>query len=305
MAKITKQQSKLHDEALALVHSDKALTKDDIEFVYKNYNPMASHNVGKGAIYFTPPGLAEEFAVLAPKGRVIDLCAGIGVLSYYTLQHDISGYSGREPFRGDIKRLVAIENNPEFVEVGKRLMPYVEWIHGDVFDLDLLTSLGEFDCAISNPPYGHIPTKDANDWTLVKGPAHWQVIEIALRLADNGGIFILPEDCTDYDLRKRQYNPQKPKNKYLEPYFHDVYMEAWAADYDQYLNDWQGASPKVNIVDISTDDVSFSRPYGFQDVRPVLPLVDVPIVKPERKTLRLSEDELVEEENAEQLGLFK
>src|SRR3990172_7934858 len=82
MGKITKRQTKLHDQVMDLIHSDRSLSRDEIEFCFRNFNPLATHNVGKGAIFFTPVDLAWELAVMTqPKGAVIDLCAGIGVTS--------------------------------------------------------------------------------------------------------------------------------------------------------------------------------------------------------------------------------
>src|SRR3972149_9267496 len=78
MGKITNRQTKLHDQVMDLIHSDRSLSRDEVEFCFQNFNPLATHNIGKGAIYFTPFDLAWELAVMTqPKGAVIDLCAGI------------------------------------------------------------------------------------------------------------------------------------------------------------------------------------------------------------------------------------
>lgn len=288
MGKITRKQTQLHDEAMALINLDRELTMKEIEMVFRQYNPMAEHNVGKGAIFFTPVGVAWELAVFCqPKGHIIDLCAGIGVLSYTVLHHDYGGWTGRSPLRGDIKRLVAIENNPEFVEIGKRLLPEVEWYCSSVFDLDFLTSLGEFNCAISNPPYGNIPSKSRAKWLKVKGPAQWLVMEVALRMCYSGGMFIVPENDSDYSYRIEPLQPRGPvpswtrnimsnqyldkktsREKYLEPHFPGVTMTPASVDISGYDNEWQGVKPKVSIQNIDTCDVEWKTPYGFDDVLP-------------------------------------
>src|SRR3989337_1291422 len=136
MGKITKRQTKLNDQVMDLIHSDKPLSEDEIEFCFRNFNPLATHNVGKGAIFFTPVDLAWELAVMTqPMG------AGIGVLSYQVLRHDRTGWMGRE---GDIKRMVAIEQEMQFVEIGRRLLPEVEWYWGNAFQFHLPHSLGGF-----------------------------------------------------------------------------------------------------------------------------------------------------------------
>ena len=301
MGKITRQASKLHDEAMAILNLDRKLTIDEVEKVYQQYNPLADHDVGKGAVFFTPMEIAWEFAVMCqPKGAVIDLCAGIGMLSYNVLKHDYAGYGSGKPLRGEIKRLVAIEHDPLFVEYGKRLLPEVEWYCANVFDLDLLLSLGEFDCAISNPPYGNIPSKSEAKWLKVKGPAQWQVIEIALRMAYNGGMFIIPENDSDYSFRINPIDPQNPmpswmrdfspqytddknnKEKYLEPHFPGVIIFPASVDISYLEAQWVGANPKVAIVDVNVDDVTWERPYGFSDVLPKPKLIDAPVVKKEK-----------------------
>ena len=319
MGKITKRQTKLHDQVMDLIHSDRSLSRDEVEFCFQNFNPLATHNIGKGAIYFTPFDLAWELAVMTqPKGAVIDLCAGIGGLSYQVLRHDYTGWMDRTELRGDIKRMVAIEQDTGFAEVGKRLLPEVEWYCGNVFDLDLLTSLGEFDCAIANPPYGNIPSKLQADWLKVKGPIQWQVIEIALRLAYNGAVMILPEgDCDDtYNYvplprsekdigtrpigKQHGYRRDPERAKYLDKHFPGIHMHDLSIDTSMYEDQWIGAATKVLIVNIDVDDVDFERPYGFADVS--RKLVNVPAVKPvKRPTLRQSE---AKEEQGEQLSIL-
>src|SRR5688572_23676088 len=112
--KITRTESKLHDQACDILTQSK-LSEEDKEFVFNHWNPMASHNVGKAGIYFTPLWLAEAFAVYAAAGEgttVIDLGAGIGVLTYKGIQHD----------RSHSARLrVCVEIEQTFVDAGKKL----------------------------------------------------------------------------------------------------------------------------------------------------------------------------------------
>jgi hypothetical protein len=37
MARVTKKESQLHLKVMELVHSDRALTEDDKEFIFNNY----------------------------------------------------------------------------------------------------------------------------------------------------------------------------------------------------------------------------------------------------------------------------
>jgi hypothetical protein len=44
-----------------------------------------------------------------------------------------------------------VEINSEYVKAGRRLLPEVTWVEGDMYDLGLWQSLPRFDEAISNP----------------------------------------------------------------------------------------------------------------------------------------------------------
>jgi len=151
MAKITKRKLKLHDEALELVRLDRGLTITEKEFVLENYKPYANHNVTETNAFFTPLELAMAATVEMPDPnewaqpvRIIDLCAGIGMLSFAYKHY--SGYNTRDV------ELVCVELEEEYVEVGKKILPEATWIHASILDLDTV-SLGSFACFISNPPF--------------------------------------------------------------------------------------------------------------------------------------------------------
>lgn len=261
MAKISKVQTRAHDAAMQLVHSDRPLTRDEREQVISDYNPMASHNVGKGAIFFTPMGLAWDLAVMCqPKGAVIDLFAGIGRLAWSIWRHDTNGGAG------DINRLVCVEREEEFVQVGQRVLPEAEWYRQDAFDLSFLAGLGEFDCAVSNPPYGFTATDADTSWMkLAKGEAHWKAVELVLRLTYNGGLMVLPESAADFNPHRRTQRIHPPRNFYLGDHFPGITMNPESIDTRLYKDDWQGTKPDVLVVDVNPDDVTlWKRPYGFE-----------------------------------------
>lgn len=260
--KISKAESKKHDEALAVLSLTRALTQDDIEFVYENYNPMAEHNVGKGGIFFTPLEMAREFCIYAHgDGDVIDLAAGIGVLSYKALLQHRSGRNSTEKPR----RHVAIELASTFVEIGRKLVPEIEWIEGDIFDQDLLRSLGTFDYAISNPPFGQVITKKSADWMLTKGPAQNLTIEVMARLCWGGGYIIAPDNMADYDLERRKYREPKVGEQFK--HFPGISFQIIPTMYEEYDKAWKGANPRARIIDVNFDEVTFERPYGFRDIQ--------------------------------------
>ena len=269
MGKITKAQSKAHDEALAVLSLTRKLGNGDKEFVFNNFNPMATNNVGKGAIFFTPIEVAWEFRINSESdGNVIDLAAGIGMLSYVH----------RDSHSNPKFRHVAIELNPEFVDIGRKLLPEVEWYCGSIFDEELLRGLGtDFTLAISNPPFGNIASKTDTQWMSLRGPAELLAIEVALRMAYCGGIFILPSQYANKKENTRNEvdefglipgtldNDKTREVSKLHEKFGPVHLMPWFSSLYEDAS-WQGANPNVLIIDVNNDDVSWPRPYDFEKV---------------------------------------
>jgi hypothetical protein len=146
MAKLTKQQRKAHAEAEAILTKDR-ITDDERDFVFQNWHEGATHENGAAGAFFTPFGLACDFALDGAGRRVIDLCAGIGVLSY--IIHHRSKWGER------LTEVTCVEINPRYVAVGQKLLPQARWINADVFDWRRL-DLGRYDVAIANPPFDRV-----------------------------------------------------------------------------------------------------------------------------------------------------
>lgn len=133
MAKIPKEAAKRHNQALDLVKSDKRLSLDDRLFILENFHEGATNMNGLAGAFFTPEGLARDLSIeVAECDSIIDLCAGIGRLSFACMH--------------SAKRIVCVEQNPEYAEVGRRVMPEAEWIVSDVFSIG---DVGRFSWAIS------------------------------------------------------------------------------------------------------------------------------------------------------------
>lgn len=60
MAKLTKKETKLHQQALDLVHSGKTLTFDEKEFVLQNY---CGDGIDANGAFFTTADLAWDFNI--------------------------------------------------------------------------------------------------------------------------------------------------------------------------------------------------------------------------------------------------
>lgn len=210
MAKLTKVQARDHAIALRFLEEAKAtfgnsLTDERKEFIFEHFHEGANHINGEAGAFFTPYPLAYdavlELGFYVSKGkRVIDLCAGIGVLAYAALQ------------RFPELELVCVELNKEYYEVGKLLVPEATWIHADVMDIHHMRELGHFDAAISNPPFGKVRTfRDSRAPRYTGAEAEYKVIDLAAEISDTG-VFILPQKSAGY-----KYSGQRC----FEPYPND------------------------------------------------------------------------------------
>ncbi len=238
MAKLTKAQAKAHGQAVEILQQD-VLSWDDREFVYRNWNEGANHANGAAGAFFTPFDLAFDFAIDAGGGRVIDLCAGIGMLSY--------AINCRSRFAEAMPELVCVERNYDYVEVGKKLLPEAKWIHADVLDV-LEMELGRFDTAISNPPFGNIKrSKNAPRYTGKDFEFH--VVDIAAHLADHG-TFILPQGSSGFFYSGRQNYCRQTEGKAIK--FQELtglhFDAGCGVDTSCFLNEWKGVSPLCEIV---------------------------------------------------------
>lgn len=202
MALVTKKQQKLHNEALDIISQD-ILGDDDIRFVYDNFNEGVSFNNSDFGAFFTPWKMADALAYESiysldsaySKNRenpltykVIDLCGGIGVLSAAILDR-YTHYN---------IEVTCIEINPEYIKIGRKLLPQVKWIQGSVLDLDLIRSLGKFDHAVSNPPFGRPRAMKGNSFNYTGVLAEFKVFDIASCIA-NYVSFIIPSGSAGYE----------------------------------------------------------------------------------------------------------
>lgn len=167
MAKLTKEEIKLHEQALRLLEKD-VLNWDEKHFVLDNWNEGATHMNSNAGAFFTPASIAGGLAIEASGRSFIDLCAGIGRLAF-----SVSGQ--RNPFQDDRRRpdFTCIEINKDYIEVGKKIIPEARWIHADV--LELPSDIGHFDCAIGNPPFGKTVGSNSPSPRLKSGPFEYKV----------------------------------------------------------------------------------------------------------------------------------
>lgn len=241
MAKLTKQESKLHLKALDLIHSDKVLTMSDKLFVLENYQESSGNTNSLAGAFFTPWGLACDTMLEVLDGEIIvDLCSGIGCLTLAALNNKIP------------QALISVELNPEYYEIGKRLSPESYWINGDVFDVlnDELSGLSGVS-VISNPPFGQIGTGKSYKGDYTGGEFEFKLISAAKKIASHG-TFILPQGSTPFKYSGSQYFQNVTSNKY------DKFAKQTGLEFEfncgisteQYLKQWHGVSPLCEIVTV-------------------------------------------------------
>ncbi|AGL46232.1 MULTISPECIES: methyltransferase [Pseudomonas] len=233
MAKLSKEAAKRHKQALDLVYSDKSLRLEDRYFILEHFHESATNMNGLAGAFFTPEGLANDFSIEVPECEsLIDLCAGIGRLAFAC--------------RERAKRIVCVEINPEYAEVGKRVLPEAEWIVSDVFSIP---DMGRFSTAISNPPFGSVKTGQAFDGRYTGASFEYKLIEAASKIADHG-VFIIPQTSAPFRYSgQRSYSVEITRE--CEKFMSQtgiVLDHNCGLDTSAYKNEWHGVSPICEIV---------------------------------------------------------
>jgi predicted RNA methylase len=249
MSRLSKAQIKAHNEAEKLLAKDQ-LTDDEREFILDNWQESARHVNSAAGAFFTPKGLALDAALYANNARkIIDLCAGIGSLALACWWR-----SNREA------EITCVEINPDYVAIGRKLLPEARWIERSVTDLP---RLGYFDCAIANPPFG----KTAK----IKGPRFsgeddLAVVDIASDLA-RWGVFILPSMSCPFEYSGKRFYQERESAKYQR--FHKrtgIELTCESIDCEYHRAEWKGVSPSVEVVSADFEDLQAERQAAQRDL---------------------------------------
>ncbi|MCC9309905.1 methyltransferase domain-containing protein [Kitasatospora sp. RB6PN24] len=239
MSNLPKDQARLHRQAQELVDLDRPLTWQEREFVMTHWQESSSVAHGLDGAFFTPLGLAVDMSVEASGPevqRVLDLCAGIGRLAW-TCLNDM-GAPDRE--------VVCVERNPEYVRVGRKVLPEATWVCADIFDLP--EDLGRFDMVVSNPPYGH--TERSGDGPGVTGRRfEYHAVAVAAEVA-KWGVFLIPQQSAPFrHSGERGYREERSAD-YLQ-FERDTGLRlemGCSIDTSGYRHQWRGVAPTTEIV---------------------------------------------------------
>lgn len=234
MAKLTKQEIANHNKILDLINSDKVLTFDEKWFIIENYHEGATNINSAAGAFFTPIYYSRDFCLEVWGDTVIDMCAGIGSLSFMVANK-------YDP--NDIpSQIVCVELNPEYAAIGKRIVPEADWIVADVLSYEAPIM---FDQSISNPPFGRIKTSDVKDLSYKGAEFEFKVISKASTLSKYG-TFILPQGSSGFKYSNNRYYERFETEKYKK-FKEQTGIElnpGIGIDSSVFKDDWKG----VNII---------------------------------------------------------
>lgn len=201
MAKISKRLLNKHNEAIELLKLEK-LDYNQREFVFDHFHEGAGNMNNLISAHFTPYEIAKSMTFCITYNECfVDLCAGIGMLSYVLLRQNEMGFErGVKPFG------ICIEKSTEYYEVGKKLLPDFHWINGDCFDPVIIAEVKalmkdrQFSI-ISNPPYGkQVKTQTKDLLKYVGANFEYKAIEWGAIVGAYDGAFLLPQNVCPFRM---------------------------------------------------------------------------------------------------------
>ena len=266
MAKLTKAQTKAHQQALEICQQE-TLSYDEKVFVMENYHEGANHMNGFAGAFFTPLDLGRSFAMETMFDQsVVDICAGIGMLSWATYRNC--------QIRGKEIDITCIEQNHQYVEIGRKIMPEANWICGDATDAELWMEILDadglygvnnprsggqprFKQAISNPPFGNIKTGENTMPLKYKGAQFdLKIVEIGSIVAEYG-TYLLPQMSTPYKYSGEGADPDGYYPKAGRSSKYDKFTKQTGIKFAFNMGidsttgiEWKGVSPVCEIVSV-------------------------------------------------------
>jgi hypothetical protein len=240
MARLSKDAARLHRQACELVALARDLTDEEIDFVFEHYQESQNPGHGLDGAFFTPRDLAFDLTVEVGGDRLIDLCAGIGRIASLAADPAAPHRAGRAP-----SEIVCVERDPEYVRVGRKLVPQARWIEADV--LALPPGLGGFDTAFGNPPFGPV-ARSGNPGAYTGALFEFHVIALASQIADFG-VFLIPQRSAPV-RHSGQARPVRQDDGPCARFARETGLELTSSciDTSGYGDQWRGVTPAVEIV---------------------------------------------------------
>lgn len=164
--------------------------------------------------------LLSDFAQVKKKHRVMDLCTGTGIVPFLV-------YGKYEP-----QSVFGLEIQRDMVEMAERsvklnsLEGRVQFINGDLKDIDTLKKLDRFDVVTVNPPYKLNNSGILNPLDKLAIARHEVLCNLEdviaasrVLLKDNGRMFIVhrPERLADIFTLMRKYKIEPKRVKMVHP----------------------------------------------------------------------------------------
>jgi len=203
--KLTRTQRNSHAIAQRILAGENAHRPDERRGVIDGWHEGAEHNNAANSAFFTPWDIGFHLALNVPQGgKLLDLCSGIGGLTVAVLDHGQT-----------FEEIVLVEMNPDYCDVARKILPMAEIICGSIYDEVLMKELASrrFRTVISNPPFGNVSKPKGASGPRFKGEAHYEAIDMASDLADNG-VFILPQQACPFAYSGRQGFTQIENDRY-------------------------------------------------------------------------------------------
>lgn len=249
MSRLSKAQIAAHNKAVDLLNLDR-LNDDQREYVLDNWQESANHVNSAAGAFFTPNELAPSVVCYANGAKtIVDLCAGIGGLGLWAWW-----------LSGGKAEVTCVEVNPAYVEVGRKIFPEARWICASVADVD---KIGQFDCAISNPPFG----KTAKIGTpRYAGEDDLAVVDLASEIAE-WGVFILPSGSVPFEYSGKPFYRERESAKYHRfSQATGIQLTCESTDTEFARGLWRGVAPKVEVASADFTDVRAARREANRDL---------------------------------------
>ncbi|MDN5666828.1 MAG: methyltransferase [Renibacterium salmoninarum] len=237
---MTKLQSKMHDQAEQLL-TKSVLTHEEKLFVIDHWQESANNLNSLSGAFFTPYSYAADFALEVTGRRIIDLCAGIGTLSYAVMmKQDWAPHLTKSDLE-----LTCVELNADYVRIGQKILPEAQWIQANVFEL---LALKDYDFAIANPPFGRVH-RDGVGPRFIGAEFEYHLIDLAAEYAPEGA-FILPQGSSPFTYSGMPYLKENRHGGYSK--FHaqtGIVLEAGLGiETTVYAEQWHGVNVRTEVV---------------------------------------------------------